>query len=159
MKIKANRERLLAAFQIAAMVAPTRSPKPILQNVKLKVDGSQGELAATDTEVSIRLEIDELETESGGEVVLPVARFGAILRESTDEMLSIETDGNEILVSGARSKFRLPAENPDEFPSVAAFEEKKYHEIPARLLKELDPPHVVCHGYGKQSLCAGRRAD
>ena len=37
MKITCDREKLLAAFQTAAMVAPTRSPKPILQNVKLEV--------------------------------------------------------------------------------------------------------------------------
>jgi len=137
MKIKANREQLLSAFQTAAMVAPTRSPKPILQNVKLRVADNLGELAATDTEVSVRLEVGGIEMEAPGEVVLPVARFGAILRESVDEILAVETDGNEIVIRGARSSFRLPAENPEEFPTVATFEEKKYHEIPARLLKEL----------------------
>ena len=37
MKIKCNREKFLAAFQTTAAVAPTRSPKPILQNVKIEV--------------------------------------------------------------------------------------------------------------------------
>ncbi len=137
MKIKANREQLLAAFQTAAMVAPSRSPKPILQNVKLVVHGQVVELMATDTEISVRLDVEGVEAESDGEVVLPVSRFGAILRETIDETLSVETDGNEILVKGGRSNFRLPAENPDEFPQIPVFEEKKYHEVPARLMKEL----------------------
>jgi DNA polymerase-3 subunit beta len=137
MRIKANREHLLSAFQTAAMVAPARSPKPILQSVKLKVSGGNTELMATDTEISVRLDVEGVEAETDGEVVLPVSRFGAILRESTDETLALETDGNEIVVSGSRSKFRLPAENPDEFPEVATFDESKYHEVPARLMKEL----------------------
>jgi DNA polymerase-3 subunit beta len=92
---------------------------------------------ATDTEISVRLDVDGVETESNGEIVLPVARFGAILRESIDDQLSIETDGNEIVVSGSRSKFKLPAQNPEEFPAVPTFDEKKFHEVPARLMKEL----------------------
>ena len=35
MKLVCEREPLAAAYQTAAAVAPTRSPKPILQNVKL----------------------------------------------------------------------------------------------------------------------------
>jgi DNA polymerase-3 subunit beta len=41
------------------------------------------------------------------------------------------------VVRGERSEFRLPAENPEEFPAVAAFTDQKYHEVPARLLREL----------------------
>ena len=35
MKVTCDRESLLAAFQTAAAVVPSRSPKPILQNIKL----------------------------------------------------------------------------------------------------------------------------
>jgi DNA polymerase III subunit beta len=41
------------------------------------------------------------------------------------------------LVRGQRSEFKLPAENPEEFPAVADFNEEKYHELPARALREL----------------------
>ena len=37
MKVTCDREKMLPAFQTAAAVAPARSPKPILQNVKLEV--------------------------------------------------------------------------------------------------------------------------
>ena len=39
MKATCERDKLLHAFQMAASVAPARSPKPILQNVKLEVGG------------------------------------------------------------------------------------------------------------------------
>ncbi len=72
-----------------------------------------------------------------GSAILPLARFGSILRESSDEMLRLEADGQSTLVRGERSEFKLPSENPQEFPTVADFNEKGFHELSARLLREL----------------------
>ncbi len=137
MNITCDREKLWTAFQNVAPVVPTRSPKPVLQNVKLIANENETILIATDTEIGIRQEVLGVEVHVGGSLVLPVGRFGSILRESSDETLKIESDGTGICVRGDRSEFRLPAENPDEFPTVAAFDESKYQELPARLMKEL----------------------
>jgi len=137
MKISCDREQLLQAFQTVASVAPTRSPKPILQNVKLEVAEQGATLVATDLEVGIRHQVSGVEVQSAGVVVLSVARFGSILRESTDTTLHIESDGQGTTIRGERSQFRLTAENPAEFPQVAAFEETSFCEISARLLREM----------------------
>jgi DNA polymerase-3 subunit beta len=137
MKLICDRESLASAYQMAAAVAPTRSPKPILQNVKLTAANDKTIMLASDTELGIRLDVPGVTIQSPGSVVLPVSQFGAILRESSDEKINIETDGNLIVIQGERSEFRLQAESPDEFPDVAEFEEKSFHEIPARLMKEL----------------------
>jgi DNA polymerase-3 subunit beta len=137
MKVTCERDKLLHGFQTAASVAPTRSPKPILQNVKLEVAADCAMLSATDLEVGIRMEVPGFEVSATGSAVLPIARFGPILRESSDEKLSLESDGRSTLVRGQRSEFRLPAENPDEFPAVAQFKEEKYHELPARFFREI----------------------
>ena len=42
MKALCNREGLLAAFGMVGGVVPARSPKPILQNVKLVADPDEG---------------------------------------------------------------------------------------------------------------------
>lgn len=137
MKVTCNREKLLSAFQAAQAVAPSRSPKPILQNVKMQVSEDGAVLLATDLEVGIRVEVPGIEVEVPGAAVLPIGRFASILRESTDETLHLETEGQATRVRGERSEFRLPAEDPEEFPAVAEFTETKYHELPARLLREL----------------------
>ncbi|MBC8870905.1 MAG: DNA polymerase III subunit beta [Planctomycetes bacterium] len=137
MKITCDRELLLSAFQTAAMVAPSRSPKPILQNVKLEIEEQSKILMATDMEVGVRIALDGIEVESAGSAVLPVTRFGSILRENSDEKLQVEADAQGVKVRGERSEFNLPGQNPDEFPSVVSFEEEKYHKIPARLFREL----------------------
>ena len=87
MKIKINRESFLRIFQIAAAVAPARSPKTILQNVKLDVTKDGGILTATDTEVGVRLTVPDLEIMTPGSAVVPVSRLSMILRESNDEVL------------------------------------------------------------------------
>lgn len=137
MKATCERDKLLHAFQMAASVAPARSPKPILQNVKLETTMEGAILMGTDLEVGIRIEVPGFDVESPGSVVLPRDRFGKILSESSDEKLVLESDGRKALVRGQRSEFQLPSENPDEFPSVLAFEEQKYHEMPARFLREV----------------------
>ncbi len=137
MKITCQREKFLAAFQTAASVAPTRSPKPILQNVKLEVSDGKAMLIATDLEVGIRIDAAGIDVETPGSAVLPVSRFGSILRESSDEKMRLETDGQGTIIRGERSEFRLPAENPAEFPSVATFNDAKYFELPARLFREM----------------------
>ena len=137
MRIQCNREQLLAAFQTAALVASSRSPKAILQNVKIEVQGDKAVLMATDMEVGIRIEVTGLTTEVPGCALLSVQQFGSILRESSDEALSIDSDGQAVTVRGQRSRFRLPSGNPQEFPQIAEFATDNYHTLPARLLKEL----------------------
>jgi DNA polymerase-3 subunit beta len=137
MKVTCDREKLLAAFQVAAAVAPARSPKPILQNVKLEVTKDTAIVMATDLEVGVRVAVPGIQVDAPGSAVLPIDRVGRILRETSDATLRIETDGHGTQVRGERSEFKLPAENPDEFPAVSSFNETKYHEIPARLLREL----------------------
>lgn len=137
MKISCDREQFLNAFMTAATVAPSRSPKPILRNVKLDAAADASTLMATDMEVGIRIEVAGIEVQESGSVLAPVSLLGSILRESSDEKLVIEADSNGTVVRGERSEFKLPAENPDEFPSVTGFTEEAFHEVPSRLFKEL----------------------
>ncbi len=90
MKIICNREKMLHAFQTVAAIAPARSPKAILQNVKLEVTKDVATLMATDLEVGIRYEVTGIEVDVPGAAVLPVGRFGSILRESSDATFRIE---------------------------------------------------------------------
>jgi DNA polymerase-3 subunit beta len=136
-KIKFDRESFLKVFQLASAVAPSRSPKEILQNIKLDAGKSGSFLTATDTEVGVRLAVPNVTVESTGKAVLPISRLNMILRESSDETLDLELDDSKILVNGSNSRFELQAQNPDEFPDVNQFDHKDYYEIEAKVLKDL----------------------
>ncbi len=124
MKIKINRESFQKVFQIASAVAPTRSPKAILQNVKLNVTEKETILTATDVEIGVRLNVMDVSVEAPGSAVIPVNRLNMILRESSDEFLVIEADSEGILITGNNSRVELSAHNPDQFTEVAGFVEK-----------------------------------
>ncbi len=128
---------MAAAFQLAGSVAQTRSPKEVLQNIKVEAGEDRVTLMATDMETGIRIDVEGIDVERPGKALLHVGRVGMILRESNDEQLTIESDGAATVVKGAHAEFNLPSANPDEFPTVVGFEEEKYHELPARLFKEM----------------------
>lgn len=139
MKFTCNRESFLTAYQTAAAYAPSKSARPILANVKLDLstDGKSGVLSATDTELGIRVEVDDLETSAVGSAILPAGRFGLVLRESNDDRLEIESDGGNLVVRGERSMIRMPAHNPDEFPSVAKDLEGNQFAMEAQQLRSM----------------------
>src|SRR4051794_6431350 len=100
MKIVCDREKLLSAFQTAALFAPSRSPKAILTNVKLDVDKNGATFSATDMEVGVRVSLEGLDVDAAGSTILPVVNFGAILRESTDQKLRIDASTKGTVVRG-----------------------------------------------------------
>lgn len=137
MKITFERDKFWKVFQIAAAVAPPRSPKIILQNVLLDVSEDRAVLMATDMEVGVRLEIEDVDVESTGQAVIPVSRLSMIIRESNDEKLTLDADSERTIITGKQSRFELSAQNPDEFPQIDTFEETDYFEINTGVFKEL----------------------
>ena len=137
MKITVNRHQFLSAFTVAAGVAPKRSPKPIIQNVKVDALDGHTRLLATDLEISVRLTVEGVTIEQSGSAILSPQRFGAICRESADEQLTVTaTAAGKLTVSGAHSKFNLTTESPDEFPLVQDFNEQRYYEISVASLRD-----------------------
>ena len=138
MKVRCTKEPLLAALQSAAAVVPARSPKPVLTNVKLEAGEGTAVLSATDLELGIRTEVEGVETSAPGAVLLPSGRLMAIIRESAaGTVFDIYSDGNAAVVKAPRSEFRLPAEDPLEFPSVASFPSEACFELTTPLMREL----------------------
>ena len=137
MKISFDRGQMLAAFTVAASVAPTRTPKPILQNVKLETNAEGTCLMATDLELGVRVQLPDVVVEVPGSCLLPVQRFMNILRESSDLQLRISSDSHGTTVRGERSQFRLAAANADEFPSLLSAREERCHVVKGRLFHEL----------------------
>lgn len=135
MKAEFSRKTLLDAFAVAASVAPSRSPKPILQNVKLTASHDQTTLEATDLEIGLRQNVADVVIHKEGEAILPTDRFGQILRTSNAESLTIEDDDNSILIRAGKSRFTLPKEDPAIFPAIDAFTAEDYLVLTAENLR------------------------
>jgi DNA polymerase III subunit beta len=138
MRALCNREALVTAFGMVSGVVLARSPKPILQNVKLIADAEGSSvLMGTDLEVGIRHRVLGVKVEQPGSLVLPTVQIASILRTSADIQLAIETDGERLIVRGLHSEFSLPAEDVNLFPEVPDFASPSYHVIAASDLKKL----------------------
>ncbi len=137
MKIVCHREGLLTACQLASAAIASREVKAVLKNIKASVNDERCTLMATDLELGIRLDVRGIKVEEPGEALLPTSRLIAILRESTDEELTIEASIDKCIVRGATNEFDMPNEDPSSFPDIPTFTEENYHEITGGVLREM----------------------
>jgi DNA polymerase III subunit beta len=138
MKAVFDRDALLQAFQLTSSVVPARTPKVILQNIKLTVDKKTAILKATDLEsVGISMEVRGVQVEEPGDLLLPTGRVLSILRESGDQELKIEGNAEGTTIRGQFSEFELPGEDPEQYPTFPGFEGEKYHTLTAGPLRTM----------------------
>jgi len=95
MKVICNRGALLEALNVASVVVQARTPKPVLQCVKLTAADDRLTICATDMEVAIRYSDNQVQIEQPGETLVPADKFRDIVRESVDDTLSIEVGRGE----------------------------------------------------------------
>ena len=137
MKIVCHREGLLSACQLASAAVASKDVKPVLRNIKAIVDNDRCTLMATDLELGLRLEVLGIKVEEPGDALWPTGRLISILRESTDEEMTIEAGQDACVVKGNTNEFDMPGEDTSAFPDVPAFAEEKYHEVTAGVLRDM----------------------
>src|ERR1051326_7726691 len=137
MKVICNRGALLEAITVAGNVVAARTPKPVLQCLKLTAEENSLTVGATDLEVAIRFTDNQVQIEQPGETLVPGDKFRDIVRESVDDTLSIEVSADNAHIRGQDSHFTIYTQNPKEFPPVPDFEGEADFEISAGHLKQL----------------------
>lgn len=145
MKVICNRGALLDALTVTGNVVASRTPKPVLQCVKLTAADDRLTIAATDLEVAIRYSDSQVQVEQGGEILLPADKLRDIVRESMDDTLSIEvgpdndaaSGGGVASIRGQDSHFKIFTQRASDFPPVPDFTGEADFEIAAGHLKQL----------------------
>ncbi len=142
MKVICNRGALLEALNITGNVVQARTPKPVLQCVKVSAADDRLTIGATDLEVAIRYSDTQVQIDEPGEVLLQAAKFRDIVRESMDDTLSLEVaaekDGTSLAhIRGQDSHFKIFTQKASDFPPVPDFEGHADFELPGGQLKQL----------------------
>ena len=137
MKVICNRGALLEALTVTGNVVAARTPKPVLQCVKLTASDDRLTVAATDLEVAIRYSDSQVQIEQAGETLVPADKLRDIVRESIDDTLSIELANDTANIRGQDSHFKIFTQRPSDFPPVPDFEGEADLEISGGLLKQL----------------------
>jgi DNA polymerase-3 subunit beta len=137
MKVICNRGALLEALIVAGNVVQSRTPKPVLQCVKITAGDDRLTIAATDLEVAIRYTDSQVQIDSPGETLVPADKFRDIVRESVDDTLSIEVTGDSASIRGQDSHFKIFTQKAADFPAIPDFEGEADFELPGGQLKQL----------------------
>src|SRR5438045_6113766 len=137
MKVICNRGALLEALSVSGNVVASRTPKPALQCVKLSALEKSLTIAATDLEVAIRYLDHQVQIDEPGETLVPADKMRDIVRESVDDTLSIETSGDNAIIKGQDSQFKIYTQNVAEFPPVPEFEGEPQFQVAGGHLKQL----------------------
>ena len=122
MKVNFNRLALSEALGLLTSVVPARTPKPILKCVRINAGDKDVHICATDLEIGMNYCVSEVQVEEKGEVVVPADRLAAIVRESVDEVLSLEAAEGTCQIKGADSHFTIYGQDAQQYPTVPGFD-------------------------------------
>ncbi|MBN1436263.1 MAG: DNA polymerase III subunit beta [Sedimentisphaerales bacterium] len=137
MKVTCNRSALCEAAQLAATIAPSRTPKPILLCAKLEADADSNQLTvlATDNEIMVRYLVNQVDVGASGTAVIPADRLTSILRESMEDTLELEMTDSTCQIKGKDSQFHIYGHDPDDFPEIPKAEVEADLEVQAGKLR------------------------
>jgi len=136
MKVKFNRAALAESLSLVTTVIPSRSAKPILKCLKLQALEEGVFICATDFETGITCSVSQAQIEEPGDVVLPADKVAAIIRESIDEVISLETDDSACVIKGGDSNFTIYGHDPAQYPEVPGFGGQSQFEADLVTLQE-----------------------
>ena len=138
MKLTCQRDALFMACQMVSAAVPARSTKEILSCVKAVAQDDSLTLVAFDTEVGIRYEMRGMMVKRAGSAILPISQLTQILRETTDDEISLDGTAEGTVAKIGTSRFELPTRPVDEFPDIPEFDDDgRYHEITGGILRTM----------------------
>lgn len=138
MKLTCPRNGLLTACQLVSAAVPARTTKEILSSIKATAQDDALTLIAFDTEVGIRYELRGNNASRPGSAILPINQLTDILKNCTDDEITLDSSAEVTKVKAGTSRYELPTRPVDEFPDLPAFDDAgRYHEITAGILRAM----------------------
>lgn len=137
MKILCDRTALLEAVSVVSSAVPSKTTKPILQNVLLRADKDGISLFATDLEMAAKVRLDSVKVSKEGTVLLPGKETAALLRELSDPTVTLESSDLRCRIESGGGSFVLLGEDPEQFPEETKLESGKRLELPSGVLHRM----------------------
>lgn len=136
MKVNFQRSAFAECLSILASVVPARTPKPILRCVHINAQDSQVEIKATDLEVGINCIVSGVEVKEPGQIVIPADKLCSVVRESAEEVLTMEADDSVCKIIGSDSLFTILCLEPDQYPQIPAGNDQPDMQINVAALQD-----------------------
>ena len=124
MKLIISSSELLRGVMAVAKAIPSKSPLPILENFLFDLKGNILEITASDTELTLKTQIEVESTAEEGRIAVPAKHMMDLLKELPDQPLTISTTGDSSFecswASGASTLPYFPAE---DYPEITGTDE------------------------------------
>ena len=137
--LKASQENIVAALQSVVGIVERRHTLPILANVMIQKTPKGVQLTSSDLEIQIRTEADLGGDNANFTTTVGARKLMDILRSMpNDQMVSLESQQNKLILKGGKSRFTLQTLPAEDFPLVqesASF--GPLFSIPQKTLKDL----------------------
>ena len=119
MKLIISSSELLRGVMAVAKAIPAKSPLPILENFLFDLKGNTLEITASDTELTLRTQIEVESTAEEGRIAVPAKHMMDLLMELPDQPLTISTTSDSsFLCSWAGGESTLPYFPAEDYPEI-----------------------------------------
>lgn len=122
MKATCDRDALREGLAIINSVIPTKSTKPILENVCIVATDDSLELVGTDQEVSVRYRIDNCTVADPGPIVVPAKTAFDFIRDLSGETVTLTTTDTKCKITSGDDSCDLVIADSTEYPVVPRFD-------------------------------------
>ena len=136
MKFSISSTDLLKGLMDVSKAIPAKSALPILENFLLVLKDGRLQVTASDSELTLRTEIEVETAAEGGSIAIPARHTIDLLKELPDQPLSIRTVGDSSFeCSWASGNSVLPYFPADDYPEIkTAGEDAQTVVFPAQSL-------------------------
>jgi DNA polymerase-3 subunit beta len=132
-KVTVSRDALHAALAKVARAAPSKSKISILQHVLLNLTPSEIVITATDLDLELCATVPAEHNHAGQSITVIADLFSKLINDfppGTDVILAW-SDGQKVEVKCGRSRFKVNALSPADFPSFPEMKEPVRFHLPA----------------------------
>lgn len=145
MHITVQRDKLSNAVSHVSKAVSSRTTIPILTGIKIKTDDEGITLTASDSDISIEVQIPLEEAgdwgvtiHQPGSIVLPARIFSEIVRKLPSNEIHIQADDRlATQIRSGQAEFTINGMDASEYPQLPHLEEDKVISVPCDLLKAM----------------------
>jgi len=137
MNFEIDKKEFIKGLGLMQSVAGRKTTLPILSHILLEWEKHSLYLTGTDLETGIREELIA-KIHQKGKASVSAKKLFEIVRELPEETIHIQKKDNQwITLQCGKSIFNLAGLDPEEFPSLPAYEEENFSTVSSRLVREM----------------------
>ncbi|HYA94495.1 MAG TPA: DNA polymerase III subunit beta [Thermodesulfobacteriota bacterium] len=137
MNFEIEKREFIKGLSLMQSVAGRKTTLPILSHILLEWDKHSLYLTGTDLETGIREEL-VAKIHEKGKASVSAKKLFEIVRELPEETIHIQKKENQwIILQCGKSIFNLAGLDPEEFPSLPAYQEESFSLVSTRLFREM----------------------